>query len=74
MENVYHHLKLSVPITVIHWELDGNHKPDANIRTILLQQGRKLHLIEQCLLRYCSLFVAGMVLHCQLVQAFVITI
>ena len=74
MGNVYHHLKLAVPITVIHWESDGNHKPDENIHTILLQQGRKLHLIEQYLLRYYSLCVAGMLLHCQFVQAFVITI
>ena len=74
MENVYHHLKLSVLIMVIHWESDENRKPDANIHIILLQQGRKLHLIEQCLLEDCSLFVASMVLHCQLVQAFVITI
>ena len=67
MENVYRHLKLSVPINVIYWEPDENHKADANIHTILLQQGRKLHLIEQCLLRYCSLFVAVIVLHYQLV-------
>ena len=74
MENVSRHLKLSVSIAVIHCESDGKHKPDANIHTILLQQGRKLHLLEQCLMRHCSLFVAGMVLHCQLVQAFVISI
>ena len=74
MENVCCHLKLYVPITVIHWESDGNRKPDANIHTILLQQGRELHLIEQCLLKYCSLFVASLVLHFQLDRAFVITI